>query len=293
MSEKTSKSQISHLIQLLDDRDDFVRTRVREELIALGEDALPFLHMASNGENPVIRVSAREIAREIFPKQLEEKFRHLSLVSRGKDLDLEAGMLIISEFGHPDVNPESVSCQLDQLAEEFSERLQGNPVPHKIVELLVNFLFNEKQFAGNRENFFDTDNSYLNTVLERKVGIPISLSAICILIARRLGLPIVGVGLPGHFIVKYDAPGSAILFDPFYKGKVLTREQCVQRVQSLGHKFEEHYLGSCTHREILVRMINNLIMIHNNASEEQKARQLTEYVHILMGPPQRYSTRSA
>ena len=293
MAEKTDKSQISHLIKLLDDRDDFVHTRVREELIALGEDALPFLHIASGGENPVIRVSAQEIARAIFPKQLEEKFRHLSLASRGKDLDLEAGMLILAEFAHPDVDPASVRSQLDRLAAEFSERLQDNRTPQDIVKLLANFLFNEKKFAGNRENFFDADNSYIHTVLERKAGIPISLSAICILIAKRLNLPIVGVGLPGHFIVKYDAPGSAILFDPFYKGRVLTREQCAQRVQSLGRQFEEHYLGSCTHREILVRMINNLIMIHNNAHEEQKARQLTEYIHILMGPPQRHTTRPA
>ena len=116
MSAPESNNQISSLIRLLDDRDEFVRSRVRDQLIQIGEDALPFLEMAARTENPALQGMVAGITQAIFPKRLGEKFRRLALSSRGGDINLEAGIILLMEFGHPHSKPEEVTFPLDQIA---------------------------------------------------------------------------------------------------------------------------------------------------------------------------------
>jgi regulator of sirC expression with transglutaminase-like and TPR domain len=293
MSVPGNNNRISNLIRLLDDRDEFVRNRVRDQLIETGEDALPFLEMAVRTENPTLKVMAAEVLQAIFPKQLGEKFRQLALSARGKDLDLEVGMILLMEFGHSDSRPEDVTGFLDQLADRLKSRVGSEMSPEQAVQALTRFLFIEEGFSGNESNYLDPDNSYFNKVLERKTGIPITLSALCLLVAGRLDLPVVGVGLPGHYIVKYASPTNPVFFDPFHKGRVLGREDCVQIVNGAGFKFEEYHLSQATHKETLVRMINNLIAAYGQSGELEKARQLKEYVGILLDSPQSFSTQSS
>ncbi|UCD12404.1 MAG: transglutaminase family protein [Nitrospinaceae bacterium] len=288
MSKDPAKSQISHLIQLLDDRDAFVRARVRDELLRLGEDALPFLEMAARGDNSTLRPYAREVIEALLPLRLAEKFRRLSPLGSRRDLDLETGALLLMEFGHPGADARETVRRLDVLAEELAKLLNENDAPATTVEMLSRFLFVDKGFRGNQENFFDPDNSYLNRVLETRMGIPITLSAVCLFVGWRLGLPLEGVGLPGHFIVKYKVPGNDLFFDPFSGGRPLDRDQCAQIVESFGNSFEEIHLAAATHRETLIRMMNNLIMIYRNNHQQPKADQLGDYVRILLGSPGRH-----
>ena len=292
MSVPKDINQISHLIRLLDDRDEFVRSKVRDQLIQIGEDALPFLEMATRTENPSLRTIANGVIQAIYPKQLGEKFRQLAFSARGSDLNLETGMILLMEFGHPQSTLEDITLPLDQIAAKLGNRLGPDDTPEQVVQILTRFLFNEQGFAGNDSNYLDPDNSYFNKVLQRKTGIPITLSALCLLVAERLNLPIVGVGLPGHYIVKYASPTNPIFFDPFHKGRILQRENCIQLVNSAGFKFEEHHLSQSTHRETLVRMINNLVAAYDQIGKLEKAQQLKEYIAILLNSPQNFLTKS-
>jgi regulator of sirC expression with transglutaminase-like and TPR domain len=292
MSDPKNDNQISNLIRLLDDRDEFVRSRVRDQLIQIGEDALPFLEMAARTENPTLQVMATEVIQAIFPQQLGEKFRQLALSARGSDLNLEAGIILLMEFGHSLSQPEEVTVPLDNIAAKFKSRLDTNDSPERVVQLLTQFLFIEEGFAGNESNYLEPDNSYFNKVLQRRTGIPISLSALCVLVAKRLDLPIVGVGLPGHYIVKFASTTNPIFFDPFHKGRILRREDCIQIVNRAGFKFEEHHLSQSTHRETLVRMINNLVAAYDQTGELKKAQQLKEYIRILLSSPSSSSVKS-
>ena len=107
---------------------------------------------------------------------------------------------------------------------------------------------------------------------------------LCILLGRRLELPIQGVGLPCHFIAKYDDRKEPVFFDPFNKGKILSRDDCIQLLQSFGVDFEDRYLIPVSSREILVRMLHNLIHIYKKEDEQGKAQQLARYSQILMTP---------
>ena len=292
MADPKNNNQVSHLIRLIDDRDEFVRTKVREQLIQIGTDALPFLEIASRTETPNLRVLANEIIRAIHPKQLGEKFRQLVLSARGGDLDLEQGVIFLMEFCYPETEPVKITAPLDKIAEKLGSRLTPDDTPQQVVQQLNQLLFIEEGFSGNDSNYSDPDNSYFNKVLERKTGIPITLSALCLFIAQRLHLPIVGVGLPGHFIVKYASANDPIYFDPFHQGRILQREDCIRLVESTGHQFEEYYLSQTTHRETLVRMMNNLVGAYNQSNELEKSGHLKEYISILLDSPRSFPANS-
>lgn len=282
MNPSAPPTEISSLIRLLDDPDEFVLSRVRDRLIELGGDAVPFLEIASKEENLVLRTRIQGILKKIAPQQLAERFLELSRTAPGEDIDLEKGVDLLMQYGHPQADSEDIGRTLDELSQELKPRLDGQPTPEQAVGQLTKFLFQGKNFSGNKKNYFDPDNSYFDTVLSNKTGIPITLSVLCIFIGQRLGLPLVGIGLPGHFILKYNSPDQPIFFDPFHQGRILTPEDCATLVQSFGVEFEKRFLLPITHREILIRMIHNLVVIYNRTKDQEKIDQLTEYSKILM-----------
>ena len=281
MDSSTQPREISSLIRLLDDRDSFVTERVSDRLEELGIEAVPFLEIASRSENLTLKTRALDILGRIAPRQLADAFR--SLCRTSDDVDLEKGILLIMQFGHPTVDPEQVRHQLDQLAEGLAQTIDPQDPASLVVEQLTSYLFRQHGFHGNQENYIDPDNSYLDTVLKNKTGLPIALSALCILIGQRLQIPIVGIGLPCHFIAQYNSAADSILFDPFNNGRILTPEKCSEMVQGFGVPFEEHYLAPVTHREILIRMVQNLINAYLQSGEETKVNSLKEYSQILIG----------
>lgn len=284
MNEQLENQEISSLIRLLDDGDEFVWTRVQKRLIELGEDALPFLEMAVRDENLARSRRALGAIQAIRPIQIREKFRALALTHRDRDIDLESGMLILSEYGHPETDSEMCRKILDELATGLAKRLPKDPTPERIVRELGHYLFFEQGFKGNKADYSHPDNSFFHPFLIRKLGLPISLAALCILISHRLNLNIAGVGLPCHFIAMYNTPEETIYFDPFNKGKKLSPDDCRDLVRGFGFKFYDHHLAPVSNRDILVRMINNLAVSFNRMDLKEKAKQLLEYSNILMTP---------
>ncbi len=281
MNPNAQPPQISSLIRLLDDRDPFVTDQVGNRLVELGTEAVPFLEMASRGENLTLKTRTLKILERIAPRQLADAFRSLSRTP--DDIDLEKGVLLLMQFGHPSADPEQVHQQLNQLAEGLAPKIKLEEPATQILGRLTDYLFRQHGFYGNRDNYIDPDNTYFDTVLKNKTGLPITLSILCILIGQRLQIPIVGIGLPYHFIAKYNSVADPIIFDPFHRGRVLTPEKCSEMVQGFGVQFEDHYLLPVTHREILTRMIQNLVNAYQKLGEEVKVSSLKEYSQILMG----------
>ena len=123
MDQNKAQGQISYLIRLLTDRDEFVRNRVRDQLLELGEDALPFLEMATRGEAESLRIHAHCDIKNILPKKLGEKFRLLAHRGLGKDIDLETGMMLVMEFGYPEIDPNDCRQKLDDLAQKLTKEM--------------------------------------------------------------------------------------------------------------------------------------------------------------------------
>lgn len=176
-------------------------------------------------------------------------------------VDLGEAALLIAEDAYPGLHVPGYLRRLDEIAEPLQGHVGKDSSLAELVPALNGHLFGELGFRGNAEDYYDPRNSYLNEVLDRRLGIPITLSVVYIEVARRIGLTVVGVGLPGHFIVEARRDTSSVLLDPFHGGATLTQEDCerlVQEVYGDSIPFSEEQLAPVRKRQILTRMLNNL-----------------------------------
>ena len=208
--------------------------------------------------------------REFHYSQIEVAFSDWSL-SSVEDVDLEDACFLLASFGHPLENMETKKDDLLKMENHLRGRLVGINKADAIVTEIVEYLHGELRFDGERDNYYDAQNSFMNRVLERRRGIPISLSALYLILAGRLGLPFYGVGMPGHFIVKYQGDEQPIFLDPFDRGKRLSVGDCAAIVRSLGYHFDMRFLQETPPRRIVERMINNLLGVYKRDGEEEKA----------------------
>ncbi len=173
-------------------------------------------------------------------------------------IDLARAALLFARDAYPDLDPELYLNQLDEWADDVRSAVMAAADP---IEPLNDFLFGKLRFIGNHLFYNDPLNSYLNKAIDRRVGLPITLSVIYLEIARRLGLPIDGIGLPGHFVVRYAGPNGMQYIDPFYQGRLLTLDDCQQLVTERTDgksTLQPSMLEPVSARHILTRMLNNL-----------------------------------
>ena len=181
----------------------------------------------------------------------------------------EAALTFAQEIEYPDLDIEQYLLVIDELARDAADaNITLGSTPAQAAQLAV-WLYEERGLRGNSDNYSDPLNSYLNVVLDRGLGIPISLSVIYISVAERLGIPAYGVGLPGHFVVGVGDLNNAIFIDPFH-GKRLTGRECAALVRnSTGYKgaFRPEWLLPTPAPTILTRMLNNLRIAYVQAEQ--------------------------
>jgi regulator of sirC expression with transglutaminase-like and TPR domain len=173
---------------------------------------------------------------------------------------------------------------LDTFARRARERDDQNAEPHERIRWLSDLLFHDLGFRGNAENYYDARNSFLNDVIDRRTGIPITLSVIFIEVARRIGLKLAGVGMPGHFIVKYADEDLEILIDPFNGGQLISQENLREFMAAMyGGKliFQPSFLAAVTKKQILIRMLHNLKGIYAKATDSNKTLSVIERLLLI------------
>ena len=172
----------------------------------------------------------------------------------------EAALMIACEE-YPQLELSPYLELLDQIAEDAQQRCNLSDPPMDTVKNINRVLFETYAFRGNNDDYYDPRNSFFNDVLDRRVGIPITLSAVYIEVARRLNFRIAGVGMPGHILVKYSDLRDEFFIDPYNRGEILTHDDCKQRLLTMygdAFEFQDRFLGRATTRQILWRMLNNL-----------------------------------
>jgi regulator of sirC expression with transglutaminase-like and TPR domain len=181
----------------------------------------------------------------------------------GQDFDLAQAALLIACEMNPEIRPRAYLDRLDAWAAELQARGQGLDIAGRL-DALATYLGQEQGLTGNREDYYEPSNSFLDQVLDRKLGIPISLSVAYLSVAGRLGLPLAGIPLPGHFLV---APvGGAHFYDPFEGGRRLERadlQAILDRLFGAGTRLEDAMLRPMPKRQILARLVRNLKHIYS------------------------------
>jgi len=206
-----------------------------------------------------------------------------------EELDLAEAALLIAQEEHPELDVAGYLRRLDGLAAAVRARLPEAPEPADIIHSLNIQLFGEEGLAGNESEYYDPRNSFLNEVLDRKRGIPITLSVIYLEVGRRLGLPLAGVGFPGHFLVKYSGADGELVLDPFAGGVTLSREELAQKLRRMygdANPFLAQIpqlLAPASKKEILLRMLHNLKGIY--LQQNDFTRALAAIDRILLVTP--------
>jgi len=202
-------------------------------------------------------------------------------------IPLAEAALILACEEYPQLEIGPYLDMLDNIAGIAQERFDPADSPVERVGKINNVLFETFGFRGATEDYYDPRNSFFNDVLDRRVGIPITLSAVYMEVSRRLNFPIVGVGMPGHFIVKYSDRQDEFFLDPFNRGEILTRDDCRNRLfERYGNsvEFNERLLARVTNRQILWRMLNNLKEIYLKAHAFDKGLAIVDM--MLMVDPE-------
>ena len=177
-----------------------------------------------------------------------------------REIDLGEAALLIAAEGCPGLDVDGWLARLDALAGDLRPRLAGLTCDFARLAALLDFVYGDLGLRGNDAEYYDPRNSFLNQVLERRLGIPLSLAVVCMEIGRRVGVPLVGVGFPGHFLLRH-ARHPQILLDPFDAGRFLTADDCAEllaRVSGGAVPFHPRLLRPLTTRQILLRMLCNL-----------------------------------
>src|SRR5438093_1116970 len=166
------------------------------------------------------------------PAEARDAFTRL-LQTPDPELDLAEAALLIAAEEYPELRPSVYLEQIARMATELKRRIRAEVEPQRVVETANVYLFEERHFKGNREEYYDPRNSVLNDVLERRVGIPITLSVLYVAVGERAGLPVRGVGMPGHFLVKYAPASSGEIFIDAFNGRTLSRAECAKMLEDM------------------------------------------------------------
>jgi regulator of sirC expression with transglutaminase-like and TPR domain len=197
-------------------------------------------------------------------------------------IPLDRAALTIARTEYPDLGFDQYLRRLEELARRVKARLPRIADPGETIAALNEVLFGEEGFRGNRENYYDPRNSFLNDVLERKLGIPITLALVYMEVARRIGFPLFGVGMPGHFLLKhYDVEGRETLIDAFNNGAVVSARECQNRLDEIYSgqlPLQPEFLLSVSRRQMLTRILNNLKNVYMGARNFRKALEVVDLI---------------
>ncbi len=277
----TPKPNLTALIKLLADDHLEVVEAARAKLVELGEEGIPLLkETLASHEDPKVKAEIQTVLDRIRQAGILKEWEKTS-VQPDESLDLEQGVFLLARLRYPSLDVEPYRRKLDEMARQIRPLLRAATRPKERLHVVSRFLFEGQGFRGNWDDYFDPENSYLNRVLDRKLGIPISLSVIYLLIAQRLKLSVYGVGIPGRFMVKYNDSRNEVYIDPFNGGLFLSRPECVQFMVEAGYPYQTEFLRQIRARDVLARMIRNLILIYVDRKDEEMEKTLIRCLDVL------------
>ena len=293
VAQHEQSNRIEQAIVDLDDDHFRVREADERRLLEIGEAALPALRRRREGISHEVSFRVVRIADRITQAVMSSEFERLAAQEVDAKIDLDQGMWLIARIGNPLVRREELTNQLDALASDVRHQL-GDDIdpakadPTRVVQAMRAVLFGEEGFKGVMVGE-SPDSSSLELVLRRKRGLPIMLSHVVVAVADRLRVPVVGLALPGRYMVMYDcarAPtGFAredIIFDPYNGGRVIPRNELAQALGLANGRIDlQQYLVPCSKRATLVRMLNNLHMDYNRVGQGHKAAEVSRYRRML------------
>jgi regulator of sirC expression with transglutaminase-like and TPR domain len=283
-------SEFISLVSLLDDPDSRIATAVEKRLRFRGTTILqPLLEFIEFSADDLAKRRATAIAKDFNERLLIDGFTNVrAKIQEKRRSALEDGVFLIARYGYPRIDVEFYKAELDALAGMLHDRVAGVHSPLDVLAATNEFFFKTRGFKGNHDNFLEPDNSYINQVLDKRLGIPISLSVMYVLVAgHRLGLPFAGVSTPGHFLIRYDgAPGEPLFVDAYNNGIILREKDIRKFLFTSGLPYYESFIRPASPRMILLRMIRNLMVLFQEKKDLESFKTFKKFQNALLGKVQ-------
>ncbi|NBC64854.1 MAG: hypothetical protein GVY07_04195, partial [Bacteroidetes bacterium] len=277
----SNKREIESLIYLLEDPDPEVQTGVKQRFRELGEHAVPLLDQfriesVKDSEKETIN----NIIYNITAGTVIEEFAEIIESGVHDRKQLEGALFTLCKFGNPTLRVREYKKKLDNLTAQIGSDIAYTPSINEKMQILLQYIFRDLRFRGDSSDYHNTDNAYLDRVIDRRKGLPIILSCVVMFIARRLDLPFYGVNMPIHFMLMYQTHNQEILIDPFDGGTIVTYNQCCYFLKKNGIEPKPEHLEKADESEILVRCIRNLIHSYAKIKDERRVDDLRKLLNI-------------
>ena len=217
-----------------------------------------------------------------FP--LARQYFYKEIYQNEAQIDLAKAALYIAQEEYLNLDPAEYLNALDTMADEILPRLPNERYPLRVIQTINQYLYDDLGFVGNRDDYYDPRNSFLNDAIDRRTGIPITLSLVYLEIAKRLDFPMVGIGMPGHFLIRPDFEDVGIYVDAFNRGEILFEADCQAKLSQLYQQRVElkpSFLEPVSNRRFLARMLMNLKLIYLNRNQMPKALAVVEKILLL------------
>ncbi|TAE57480.1 MAG: hypothetical protein EAZ76_07130 [Nostocales cyanobacterium] len=199
-------------------------------------------------------------------------------------INLAKAALYIAQEEYPHLDPEEYLNAFDTMATELEDRLPSSPYPLRMIQSINQYLYEELGFSGNKIDYYDPRNSFLNDVIERRTGIPITLSLVYMEVAKRVNFPMVGIGMPGHFLIRPDIADIEIFVDAFNGGEVMFTQDCQERLSQIYQQsvtLRPEFLDVVSNKHFLARMLTNLKYIYLKNQDLEKTLSVVERILLL------------
>jgi len=276
--DKLSENELHALVSLLDDTDTEVKTHVKDKIISLGKEVIPFLENKwENSFNPDLQKEIEELVHELQFSLLKEK---LTEWRDSEGQDLLTGLWLVNTYQYPELDFEKLNADMHQIYFEVWTAFDNELPPYDKIRVINNVLFGTLRFSANTKNFHSPGNSMLANVIETKKGNPISLCSIYLLVAKKLGLPIHGVNLPNLFVLTYKSPDVTFYINAFNKGLIFSKQDISNYLEHLKIEPLKEYFDPCPNIEIIKRTLRNLYVAFEKIGDLEKVEEIRQLLAI-------------
>ena len=277
-----ARPNFATLIALLDDDSPRVWAGVRRQLRRAGKAAVPALRRASEHHDPRVRGRARSILAE---RERRVALRRLYSYLASKPIRLETGLFLMARLSDPRLDARAHQRALNAMADELIRRGKTKTDEFDRAALLPGYLGRELGFGGSKGEFHHPDNVHLHRALERRAGLPLTLSALYHLVAERAGIRTGLLALPGHVMLRLYGSGKSVILDPFQKGVVRSEKDCRKYLAQNGLDFNPAWMRDATPGQMLRRQLLNLRKSAELRGRRSEVRELDLAVRLLQRNP--------
>ncbi|MBU94184.1 MAG: hypothetical protein CL669_01160 [Balneola sp.] len=269
---------------LLEDPDPFVQEHVQLRFMELGDRAIPILdQIRVETKDKEEKKRAKDVLYKLTFTSLKEDFAELLLEGVGNRAQLERAVITLARFGNPTLRESEYVKKLDYFADMIRSSLRYNRSEREEMQTFMKFIFEDLNFRGDNTDYHNPANGFIDQVIERRKGLPISLSLVAMFIARRLQLPVFGVNMPIHFMLAFVGEEEEQLIDPYDQGAEVSYDQCYFFLKKNNVTPKPDHFKMASDLNILARCIRNLMHSYERNEEYDRVRDLNSLLALVEG----------